>query len=168
MMQHRYQNGSLTKRSNRFSEDVWQFRFYETTLEGSRSRKSISVGTLAQFPTKSDALRVIETASHPTESKTEASQKPLPIDRRLACSLEELRKDSLHKSPQDWVFSNRAGRPRAQQDILRRHSAVGRVVVWVSARAGEGRGTTTSGALQHPTALRTAEVFQRTVRGAAT
>ena len=60
MTQHRYQNGSLTKRSNRFSEDVWQFRFYETTLEGRRSRKSISVGTLAQFPTKSDALRVIE------------------------------------------------------------------------------------------------------------
>ena len=60
MMQHRYQNGSLTKRSNRFSDDVWQFRFYETTLEGRRSRTSISVGTLAQFPTKSDALRVIE------------------------------------------------------------------------------------------------------------
>jgi integrase len=60
MTQHRYQNGSLTKRSNRSSEDVWQFRFYETTLEGRRSRKSISVGKLAQFPTKSDALRVIE------------------------------------------------------------------------------------------------------------
>src|SRR6266446_830116 len=26
----RYQYGSLTKRSNMLSEDVWQFRFYET------------------------------------------------------------------------------------------------------------------------------------------
>jgi len=60
MMQRRYQSGSLTKRSNRFSEDVWQFRCYETTMEGRRSRKSISVGTVAQYPTKSDALRVID------------------------------------------------------------------------------------------------------------
>ena len=60
MNQHRYQNGSLTKRSNRFSEDVWQFRFYETTPEGCRYRKSTSVGTVAQYPTKSDALRFIE------------------------------------------------------------------------------------------------------------
>jgi integrase len=30
-------------------------------------------------------------------------------------------KSSLYKSPQDWVFSNRTVRPRAQQDILRRH-----------------------------------------------
>ena len=59
VMQHRYQNVSLTKRSNRFSEDVWQFRFYETTPEGCRYRKSTSVGTVAQYPTKSDALRVI-------------------------------------------------------------------------------------------------------------
>jgi integrase len=308
MMQHRYQNGSLTKRSNRFSEDVWQFRFYETTMEGRRSRKSISVGTLAQFPTKSDALRVIEPLrirlnlyhrfgrpvsigalmdhyvehelpqrrhstqqSHSStlnrwirprwgdslpeqvkpleveewlrslalapktkvnlrglfhliyeharrweltdrnpidlvrqrggrrciprvltpgeislllaqlaepfhtmvlvaaclglraseimglqwrdfnwedltvlirrgvvngragDTKTEASQKPLPIDPRLACSLKELWKGSSYKSPQDWVFSNRAGRPRAQQDILRRH------LRWAALRAGIGK-----------------------------
>ena len=55
------------------------------------------------------------------DTKTEASQKPLPIDPRLARSLEELWKRSLYKSPQDWVFSNRVGRPRAQQDILGRH-----------------------------------------------
>ena len=60
MTRRRYQNGSLTKKSNRFSEDVWQFRFYETTPEGRRYRKSTSVGTVAQYPTKSDALRVIE------------------------------------------------------------------------------------------------------------
>jgi integrase len=55
------------------------------------------------------------------DTKTEASQEPLPIDPRLARSLEKLWKRSLYKSPQDWVFSNRTGRPRAQQDILRRH-----------------------------------------------
>jgi len=55
------------------------------------------------------------------DTKTEASQKPLPTDPWLSRSLEELWKRSLHKSPQDWVFSNRAGRPRSQQNILRRH-----------------------------------------------
>jgi integrase len=60
MTRRRYQNGSLTKKSNRISEDVWQFRFYETTPDGRRYRKSTSVGTVTQYPTKSDALRVIE------------------------------------------------------------------------------------------------------------
>ena len=55
------------------------------------------------------------------DTKTEASQKPLPIDPRLASSLKELWQGSSYKGPQDWVFSNRTGRPRAQQDILRRH-----------------------------------------------
>jgi integrase len=296
MKRHRYQYGSLTKKSNRLSEDVWQFRFYETTPEGHRYRRSTTIGTVAQYPTKTHALRIIEPLrlrlnlphrfgrpvsvsalidhyierelperrhstqqSHSSnlnrwirprwgdslleqvkplaveewlrslalapktkvnlrslfhliyeharrweltdrnpidlvrprggrrwiprvltpgeirlllaqlaepyhtmvmvaaclglraseimglqwrdfnwedltvliqrgvvngragDTKTEASQKPLPIDPRLARALEELWKRSLHKSPQDWVFSNRAGRPRAQQHILRRH-----------------------------------------------
>ena len=55
------------------------------------------------------------------ETKTEASQKSLPIDPRLAGPLQELRKRTLHQGPQDWVFANEAGRPRGQQDILHRH-----------------------------------------------
>jgi len=42
------------------TEDIWQFRFYETTLEGRRYRRSTSVGTVTQYPTKTDALRIIE------------------------------------------------------------------------------------------------------------
>lgn|SRR6266481_5799789 len=60
MKRRRYQYGSLTKKSNRVSEDVWQFRFCETTPEGDRYRRSTTVGTLAQHPTKTDALRIIE------------------------------------------------------------------------------------------------------------
>jgi integrase len=296
MKRRRYQYGSLTKKNNRLSEDVWQFRFYETTHEGRRYRRSTTIGTVAQYPTKMDALRIIEPLrlrlnlhhrfgrpisigalidhyverelperrhstqqSHSStlkrwilprwgdrpleeikpvaveewlrslmlapktkvnlrslfhliyeharrweltdrnpidlvrqrggrrciprvltpgeirlllaqlvepyhtmvlaaaclglraseimglqwrdfnwedlivfirrgvvngragDTKTEASQKPLPIDPRLARSLEELWKRSLHGGPLDWVFSNPAGRPRAQQHILRRH-----------------------------------------------
>jgi len=60
MKRRRYQYGSLTKKSNRLSEDVWQFRFYETTPEGHRYRRSTTIGTVAQYPTKTDALRIIE------------------------------------------------------------------------------------------------------------
>ena len=55
------------------------------------------------------------------DTKTEASQKSLPIDPRLGCFLQELRKGSLHKGPQGWVFANNGGRPRGQQNILQRH-----------------------------------------------
>ena len=52
------------------------------------------------------------------ETKTEASRKPLPIDPQLAEPLQKLQQLSLHIGPEDWVFANRIGRPRAQQDIL--------------------------------------------------
>jgi integrase len=56
----RYQFGCLTRRKRIRTADVWQFRFYETTTEGRRCRRSRMIGTLAQFPTKGDALRIVE------------------------------------------------------------------------------------------------------------
>ena len=55
------------------------------------------------------------------DTKTEASRKSLPVDPRLVAPLAELRKRSLHKGPQDWVFANRTGQPRGQRNILQRH-----------------------------------------------
>jgi integrase len=55
------------------------------------------------------------------DTKTEASRKALPLDPRLAAPLAELWKRNFRKGPQDWVFANRAGQPRGQQDILQRH-----------------------------------------------
>jgi integrase len=55
------------------------------------------------------------------DTKTEASRKALPVDPSLAALLTELRKLSLRQGLQDWVFPNRAGRPRGQQNILQRH-----------------------------------------------
>jgi integrase len=55
------------------------------------------------------------------DTKTEASQKSLPIDLRLARSLQGLLKRKLHIDLQDWVFANNDGRPRGQQNILQRH-----------------------------------------------
>jgi integrase len=56
----RYQYGCLTKMRRRRGRDTWQFRFYETTQEGQRERRARTIGTIAQYPTKADALRAIE------------------------------------------------------------------------------------------------------------
>ena len=56
----RYQFGCLTRRKRIRSADVRQFRFYETTVEGRRRRRSRMIGSLAQYPTKGDALRIVE------------------------------------------------------------------------------------------------------------
>ena len=54
------------------------------------------------------------------DTKTEASQLPLPIDPRLARTLREHWKRSLHRRSEDWVFGNLEGRPRWQESILHR------------------------------------------------
>lgn len=54
------------------------------------------------------------------DTKTEASQLPLPIDPRLARTLREHWKRSLHRRSEDWVFGNLEGSPRWQESILHR------------------------------------------------
>ena len=56
----RYQFGCLTRRKRIRTEDIWQFRFYETTAGGRRCRRSRMIGTLVQYPTRADALRIVE------------------------------------------------------------------------------------------------------------
>jgi integrase len=60
MKRRRYQYGCLTKKHHTVSEDVWQFRFYETLPDGRRARRARIVGTVKQYPTRADALRAIE------------------------------------------------------------------------------------------------------------
>lgn len=56
----RYQYGSLTRRKRIRTEDVWQFRYYETSPEGQRRRRSKVIGVLSDYPTQADALRILE------------------------------------------------------------------------------------------------------------
>jgi integrase len=60
MKRRRYQYGCLTKKHHTVSEDVWQFRFYETLPDGRRARRAKIVGTAKQYPTRADALRAVE------------------------------------------------------------------------------------------------------------
>ncbi len=56
----RYQFGCLTRRKRVRGGDVWRFRYYETNIDGGRCRRSCLIGTVTQYPTRADVLRVIE------------------------------------------------------------------------------------------------------------
>ena len=60
MNTQRYQYGSLMRRKRIRTEDVWQFRYYETSPEGQRRRRSKIIGMLSQYPTPTDPLRILE------------------------------------------------------------------------------------------------------------
>ena len=60
----RYQYGCLTRMKRTRCEDIWQFRFYETTKEGRRRRRARTIGTIAQYATRADALRAVEPFRH--------------------------------------------------------------------------------------------------------
>ncbi|MHB8653627.1 MAG: tyrosine-type recombinase/integrase [Terriglobia bacterium] len=59
MRRVRYQFGSLELVKGA-RQDVWTFRFYETSIDGKRQYRRIRVGTKQQYPTKSAALRAYE------------------------------------------------------------------------------------------------------------
>jgi integrase len=59
-LRQRYQHGCLTRKERIRGEDVWEFRYYETTTEGQRRRRSILVGSVARYPTRGDAEREVE------------------------------------------------------------------------------------------------------------
>jgi integrase len=59
-LRQRYQHGCLTRKERARGEDVWEFRYYETTTEGQRCRRSVLVGSVARYPIRADALREVE------------------------------------------------------------------------------------------------------------
>jgi integrase len=63
-LRRRYQYGCLTRMKRTGGEDIWQFRFYETTKEGQRQLRARMIGTIAEYPTRADALRAIEPFRH--------------------------------------------------------------------------------------------------------
>jgi len=55
-----YQFGNLTRKKRAKGPDTWEFRFYESTEQGERRRKSCIVGNVEQYPTKAQAKKAVE------------------------------------------------------------------------------------------------------------
>ena len=59
MRRVRYQFGSLQLLQG-VQQEVWTFRFYETGPDGKRHYKRIRIGTKAQYPTETAALKAVD------------------------------------------------------------------------------------------------------------
>jgi len=55
-----YQFGSLTRKKRAKGADAWEFRYYETTEQGTRERKAATVGTVEKYKTKALAQKAVE------------------------------------------------------------------------------------------------------------
>ena len=60
MERARYQFGSLTIRKRAKGSDAWEFRYYESTENGTRERKTATVGTVDKYKTKTLAQKAVE------------------------------------------------------------------------------------------------------------
>jgi integrase len=60
MERARYQFGSLTRKKRAKGSDAWEFRYYESTENGTRERRTATVGTVEKYGTKALAQKAVE------------------------------------------------------------------------------------------------------------
>ncbi len=59
MKRMRYQQGTLRLEERANGNRVWEYRWYETQIDGTRRRRSAMVGTIQEFPSESAAQRAV-------------------------------------------------------------------------------------------------------------
>ena len=60
MQRTRYQLGSLARKTRSKRDDVWQFRYYEADADGTRRRRTVTIGSVKQYPNRRDAMKLVE------------------------------------------------------------------------------------------------------------
>ncbi len=59
MKRIRYQDGSLRLYERAAGDRVWEYRWYETQLDGTRRRRSSIIGSHHEFPTEAAAQKAV-------------------------------------------------------------------------------------------------------------
>ena len=101
MKRRRYQYGCLTKKHHNLSEDIWQFRFYETLPDGRRARRARIVGTVRQYPTRADAIRAIE-PFRIWLNMGHRHRRPMTISALIRCYIEQELPFRRHSTQQSY------------------------------------------------------------------
>lgn len=70
------------------------------------------------------------------ETKTEASEKPIPLDANLAREILAHRARSVYTEPTDYVFAGDTGKPRWQETILADHIKPAAVKAGIAGKVG--------------------------------
>jgi integrase len=59
MKRLRYQQGTLGLEGRANGNRVWEYRWYETQIDGTRRRRSVMIGSFHEFPSESAAHRAV-------------------------------------------------------------------------------------------------------------
>jgi integrase len=74
MKRIRFQQGTLRLEERANGNRVWEYRWYETQLDGTRRRRSAMIGTLHEFPTESSAQKAIAALRANVNAETPRTQ----------------------------------------------------------------------------------------------
>ncbi len=74
MKRMRYQEGSIRLYERKKGDQAWEYRWYETQLDGTRRRRSCFIGTLQEYPTEAAAKRAVSALRANINSETPRGQ----------------------------------------------------------------------------------------------
>ena len=74
MKRMRYQEGSIRLYERKKDDRAWEYRWYETQLDGTRKRRSCYIGTLSEFPTEAAAKKAVAALRANINSETPRGQ----------------------------------------------------------------------------------------------
>jgi integrase len=74
MKRTRYQQGTLRLEERANGTRVWEYRWYETRIDGSRRRRSAMIGTVDEYPTESGAQKAVAALRANINSETPRGQ----------------------------------------------------------------------------------------------
>ncbi len=74
MKRNRYQQGSLRLYERAKGDRAWEYRWYETQLDGTRRRRSSFIGTIEEYPTEAAAQKAIAALRANVNSETPRAQ----------------------------------------------------------------------------------------------
>ncbi len=74
MKRTRYQQGTLRLEERVNGMRVWEYRWYETQIDGSRRRRSAMIGSVGEYPTESLAQKAVAALRANINSETPRGQ----------------------------------------------------------------------------------------------
>ena len=74
MKRMRYQQGTLRLEERANGMRVWEYRWYESQIDGSRRRRSAMIGSLEEYPTESGAQKAVAALRANINSETPRGQ----------------------------------------------------------------------------------------------
>ena len=113
-----YQFGNLTRKKRAKGRDTWEFRYYESTEQGDRRRKSCIVGTVEKLPTKAHAQKAVEALLLTLNSETPQQRMAGP-SARLRHPKKPRRLGERWRRNLRWRCDDFAHPPGSRQSYLR-------------------------------------------------